>query len=158
MIERCTQYWHQRKAAYNGCDIHPDFIYYQNFAEWCNAQIGFGKVGFQLDKDILVPGNRTYGPDTCCFVPRRINLLMIQNGKGVYPMGVSLDSNRGLFYAELSIDGKNKKLGRFETPEDAHAAYCLAKKAEVDKYAMLWKDQIDPRVYEALLAYDPSRK
>lgn len=51
---------------------------FQEFAEWCQSEYGYMNVEqngrfWQLDKDILVSGNMVYSPDTCCFVPNRIN-------------------------------------------------------------------------------------
>ena len=40
--------------------------------------------------------------------------------------GVSFDRQRGRWQAFIKIDGKTKNLGRFKTPEDAHAAYVAA--------------------------------
>lgn len=41
-------------------------------------------------------------------------------------LGVKL--NRGLWKAEISINGKTKFLGRFKTPEEAHQVYVEAKR------------------------------
>jgi hypothetical protein len=41
--------------------------------------------------------------------------------------GVSFDKERGLWSTRINLpDGKQKFLGRYETPELAHAAYCKA--------------------------------
>lgn len=41
--------------------------------------------------------------------------------------GVSWDSNRGKWIAQIRIGGKrNKYLGRFDSAVEAHAAYCVA--------------------------------
>ena len=42
-------------------------------------------------------------------------------------LGVSLHK-RGRFYARISINGKQKNLGLFNTPEQAHDAYLTAKR------------------------------
>lgn len=33
--------------------------------------------GWHLDKDILLKGNKVYSPETCAFVPAKINSLLI---------------------------------------------------------------------------------
>ena len=159
MLERCESggAWQRSKPAYVGCEVHPDFIKFQEFAQWCNAQIGFGKEGFEFDKDILIPGNKVYGPDTCCFVPKIINQLMIKNdrNRGAYPIGVTYYKARGVYEVKMSSGGKNIHVGRFKTIDEAVAAYKVAKKAEIDKYVTIWKDSIDPRVVAALVGYIP---
>lgn len=47
----------------------------------------------------------------------------VNNKSGM--LGVS--PSRGLWRATINVDGKQKYLGRFSTPEDAHAAYLKAK-------------------------------
>lgn len=159
MLERCQPGgWQQRnKPAYIGCEVHPDFIKFQDFAAWCNTQIGFGKESFQLDKDILLSGNKVYGPDTCCFVPKIINQLMIKNerNRGEYPIGVTYHKQRQKYVAEYSVDGRNIKLGRFDSVDDASMAYRLSKTKYIRDVAGQYKDSIDPRVYAALIGYVP---
>lgn len=144
------------RKSYIGCSVHPDFIKFQDFAAWCQNQIGFGNDGWALDKDILVPGNKVYGPDTCVFVPAQINTMLTykQNHIGAddYPVGVCLYRN-GKFMAAIRVDGKTKTLGYFETPEAAHDVYKIAKLKAIHHKADIYKDVIDPRVYTALKAH-----
>lgn len=44
-------------------------------------------------------------------------------------LGVNYDKFTGKFRAQIQVNGKKKSLGRFETKEDAHSAYLLAKRA-----------------------------
>lgn len=41
---------------------------------------------------------------------------------------LGVKANRGLWKAEISINGKTKFLGRFKTPEEAHQVYVEAKR------------------------------
>lgn len=40
--------------------------------------------------------------------------------------GISWDSERGKWRAEIRINGKNTRIGRFDTELEAHLAYCKA--------------------------------
>lgn len=40
--------------------------------------------------------------------------------------GVGFHKAQGKWRARIKIDGRRKDLGRFDTPEEAHAAYCKA--------------------------------
>jgi hypothetical protein len=42
--------------------------------------------------------------------------------------GVSLFKRDNLWHAQIQINGKNKHIGYYNTPEDAHSAYCTAAK------------------------------
>ena len=116
---------------------------------------GFDKSGFQLDKDILVKGNKLYSPDTCLFVPKEINTLLThrRKDKGLYPVGVSYKPRINRYRAQISKFKKVIHLGCFITPEEAFQAYKTAKEAYIKEVAEIYKDQIDPRVYEALMNY-----
>jgi hypothetical protein len=43
-----------------------------------------------------------------------------------WPKGVYLDSFTGRFKAQITFNRKCLNLGRFDTPEEAHSAYCKA--------------------------------
>lgn len=49
--------------------------------------------------------------------------------------GVSWDKTAEKWVAQISINGKSKRIGRFKTPEEAHAAYVAAAKALYGEFA-----------------------
>ena len=48
--------------------------------------------------------------------------------KSGLPMGVSIDRRDGAYRADITTDGRTRSLGRYKTPEEAHAAYLEAKR------------------------------
>ena len=158
MLQRCynenLRHLHQ---TYADCVVSDDFKYYSKFKEWCEKQIGFEQEGWALDKDILVKGNKVYSAETCCFVPQEINSLITGANaiRGIYPIGVYHDTSKckKRFSARVSKNGKHKRFGSYETPEEAFEVYKREKEKYIKEVANKWKDQIDPRVYEALYAW-----
>ncbi len=161
MLARCyTERNLKKKPAYIGCTVSDNFKMYEFFYEWCNEQIGFNAIDengrqFALDKDLLIKGNKLYSEDTCVLVPREINNVIVkrQNHRGAYPIGVTVDKRGGNFFAQLNVGKDRRKFGYSSTPEEAFNAYKEAKEAYIKEVANKWKDQIDPRVYEALMNY-----
>ena len=161
MLERCTDSYPIKNPAYRGCSPSENFKSYTFFYEWCNKQIGFRRIdengrSWQLDKDLLVKGNKIYSEDTCVFVPQRINKLLGKSDKrrGEYPVGVCWAKDRNRFRAECNYNNKTQKqLGSYDTVEEAFLAYKTFKEALIKQVANEYKDQLDPRAYEALVAY-----
>ena len=152
MLKRCySEVSFKKSPSYEQCLTSETFNGYQQFKTWCNSQLGFGNTGWELDKDILVKGNKVYSEDTCCFVPKEINLLLVKHdkGRGDYLLGVDYHKNRKQFRARCS----DKHLGWFNTELEAFYVYKEAKESYIKEVANKWKDQIDPRVYEALMNY-----
>ena len=111
-----------------------------------------------LNKDILQKGNKLYSKDACCFVPSEINMLLTKrdNARGEWPVGVYFDKRDGKFVARLNINGKQKNLGYFTTPDEAFQAYKHAKEANIKVVAQKWQHHLDERVFQALMAYEVS--
>lgn len=156
MLKRC--YCEKSIIAspnYYGCNVSDKFKHYTLFKEWCNKQIGFDQDGWQLDKDILVRGNRNYSENNCCFVPREINSLLLKSDKkrGETLIGVHFHKQHNKFQAQFSVKDTKQHLGWFTTEIEAFYAYKQAKEAYIKEVANKWKDQIDHRVYEALMNY-----
>ena len=152
MLKRCySEVSFKKSPSYEQCLTSETFNHYQQFKTWCNQQLGFGNTGWELDKDILVKGNKVYSEDTCCFVPKEINLLLVKHdkGRGNYSLGVDYHKSRKQFRARCS----DKHLGWFNTEIEAFNAYKTAKEDYIKSLANKWKDQIDPRVYNALMSY-----
>ena len=153
MLKRCySEVSFKKSPSYEQCLTSETFNHYQQFKTWCNQQLGFGNTGWELDKDILVKGNKIYSEDTCCFVPKEINLLLVKHdkGRGNYSLGVDYHKSRKQFRARCS----DKHLGWFNTELEAFLAYKEAKEQYIKEVANKWKDQIDPRAYEALMKYE----
>ena len=79
MIERCHNPKYQETCStYIGCSICDEWKNFSNFFEWYKVNY---KDGCELDKDILVKGNKVYSPETCCFVPQEINKILLKGQK-----------------------------------------------------------------------------
>ena len=157
MLKRCySKSVHEKQPTYIGCSVSDTFKYYHLFHAWCQTQIGFGKEGYQLDKDLLIKSNKLYSEDTCVFIPKSLNLLLTKRtlDRGLLPIGVNKQGSK--FLAQCKVLGKLKYLGTFDTPELAFIAYKTFKEAHIKEQAELYKDSIEPRPYQALLNYEVS--
>ena len=145
----------QNIPTYKNCEVSGNFKYFPYFKDWCNNQIGFNQEDWQLDKDILIKGNKVYSEDPCCFVPQEINTLFTKSDKarGEHMIGVSSHGQTGKFHSRVNIGGEMVHLGLFETELEAFYAYKEAKEERIKHLADKWKDQIDLRVYNALMNY-----
>lgn len=157
IIERChSEKWHKKRPTYIGCSVCEEWLLYSNFKKWFEDPINGYRKGYQVDKDILIKGNKVYSPETCCFVPPFINSLLTNRKRfrGAYPIGVFRRPN-GKYFAEMTRYGKHKKLGDFFTIEEAFNAYKEAKEAYIREVAQDYFERglITQRVYNALLNY-----
>lgn len=157
MIRRCYPYKTQDKSkTYQDCTVSENFKNFQFFAEWCNQQIGFNLHGWELDKDILVRDNKVYSEDTCCFVPRDLNALLVKRNKsrGKLKIGVCWCTTHEKFVASCGMRGKYKRIGYYSTELEAYLAYKRFKESYVKSQTEIYRDQLDPRTYQALLKWE----
>ena len=157
MLRRCYSDNSKKKnPTYEGCKVSENFLHYEYFYEWCHNQIGFGECGFQLDKDLLVKGNKVYSENTCVFIPKEINILLTKRtaSRGEYLIGVSWSKTNKAFVAQVSKSkGKPEWLGFFKTELEAYNSYKTAKESFIKEQANKWKGRIDERAYNALMNY-----
>ena len=161
MLQRCySDDFKKKRPTYEGCEVSDKFKSYEYFYEWCNKQIRFGNDGngnpFQLDKDLLVKGNKVYSENTCVFIPSEINSLLIKctASRGEHLIGVYWSKTANAFVARVSRNkGGSEHLGLFNTEIEAFNAYKQAKENYIKELANKWRDRIDPRAYNALMEY-----
>ena len=157
MLQRCySDVLKKRCPTYEGCEVSDNFKSYEYFYEWCNKQIGFGDKGFDLDKDLLIKGNKVYSEDSCVFIPREINQLLTKRtaSRGEYLIGVCWHNTSKAFVAMVRKNkGKREHLGYFNTELEAFNAYKQAKESFIKEQANKWKGKIDDRAYNALMNY-----
>lgn len=160
-MTRCyDKRFEQNNKTYKNCSVCEEWHNFQNFAKWfdenyyeCNNE------KMQLDKDILIKGNKVYSPETCVFVPQRINLLFTKSDcvRGKYPIGVN--KNKSKFQANCSIfneETNSKKrifLGTYDTPEEAFYKYKEFKENYIKEVAEEYKELIPINLYEAMNNY-----
>lgn len=155
MMNRCYDKTYQRRfPTYRKCEVSDYFKCYDNFHIWCNEQKGFNEEFWQLDKDLLVTGNKLYSETTCVFLPSAINLAIVKPAKvKELPVGVTLSSDKKKFVARISRYGNSEVLGRFTDLESAKEVYKHAKISYITELANKYKGLIDDRAYEALINY-----
>ena len=145
----------ERYKSYRDCEVHKDWHNFQNFADWYKMQKFYDK-GYDLDKDILVKGNRLYSAETCCLVPPSLNnsVGLRHNPKGKYAAGVRLDRRSGKFNSSISKFGKEYHLGVWDNESEASVAYLSAKKEYMRELAMIYKDKVSDKVFNALFNWE----
>ena len=157
MITRCyNASVLKRKPSYEMCKVSNNFLNYTYFHEWCLKQVGYDKENYRLDKDLLSGKlDKIYSEDTCCFVPVEINNAIVKpyQRKNNRPLGVGFCKRTNKFKVEVSVNGKTKFIGRYSCQHEAFLAYKQAKEIHLKSLANKYKDQVDPRVYEALMNY-----
>ena len=153
----CQKY-KSRCPTYKGVTCCNEWLSFANFLGWVNKEVGYsGKPeGVELDKDLIIRGCKTYSQESCSFVPKEVNRLLNDHGsvRGEWPVGVFYQKREGRFVAQLSYNGKQKRVGRFNTPEEAFLAYKTAKEAQIKAVANQYKDVLKPAVYESLMNWE----
>ena len=162
MLERCyDNKLKERCPTYKDITCCKEWLSYENFYEWVHSQENWNALleydkKFSLDKDILVKGNKTYSPNTCCLVPENVNSLFIKRNaaRGKYPIGVSKSHN--IFVAQWSDNKGNKYRTTHETIEDAFASYKAEKEKVIKQVAQeeFDKGNITKKCYEAMINYE----
>lgn len=163
MIQRCySADYHTTRPTYTECFVEDYFLSFNNFLNYIRTVKGFdcyddkGKR-YQLDKDLLVKGNKQYSRGTICFIPSEINSFIgahCTKTRGDLPMGVSWHNIGKKYLSKITIEGKQKSLGLYETPEEAFNVYKKEKLERVKYLANKYRSTISPQVYERLINYD----
>ena len=159
----------EKRPTYRDCYVCEEWHNFQNFAKWyeenyyeCNGE------KMCLDKDILIKGNKIYSPETCVFVPERINMLFTKSDaiRGDYPIGVQYRHKivDGYEYDYLEVyccitENKRKKgkyLGTFplNRPFQAFYTYKIFKEKYIKQVADEYKNKIPQKLYDAMYKYE----
>jgi len=149
MLNRCYSEATQRKnPTYVGCYVCEEWLTFSNFKSWMEKQNWEGK---ELDKDILVKGNKVYSPETCIFIDASVNSFVSDNGvrHGNTLVGASYNKAARKFMVRCHnvFEKKCEYLGYFEDERMAHLVW---KKRKHELACQLADLQNDERVASAL--------
>lgn len=151
MLNRCYQ---SNRESYQDCYVCDEWLNFQNFAEWYyNNYYEIPGEVMCLDKDILVKYNKIYSPETCIFVPNRINMLFVKANsiRGDLPIGVHKSSNK--FIAECKNCSTHIYLGSYDSPEEAFLIYKRYKEQLIKNIADDYQDYIPQILYDTMYNY-----
>lgn len=156
MMERC--YWElasKKFPSYIGCTVCEEWQCYKVFKLWYESQPN--NDNGELDKDLLIRGNKIYSPYTCTLVPYEVNIGLQTRrvNSGDYPVGVYYKKANRNYIAQLALgNGVQKHLGSFDTPTAAASVYKRAKEAQVRGFAAKYVDRLTPPAIAALLEWE----
>lgn len=157
MIVRCNQSQETAyRPSYLGCTICPEWHDLSKFFNWCITHPQWNSGKWELDKDILVKGNKVYSPTTCCFVPTEVNNLFVKRDKlrGPFVIGVTRYS-KNKFIAQCQ-DGKGS-LTTFPprlTELESFMDYKIFKESVIKSTAETYKPCISNDVYQVMVRYE----
>lgn len=151
MIRRCYDAKYQeRHPTYAGCTVSEDWHTFSRFREWMELQ---DFEGLQLDKDILIKGNKLYSPETCVFVTPMVNSFANDQAakRGEWMIGAIWHKQSKKFRANCSnpFTRKREYLGLFTSEQAAHEAWLKRKNELAHELAEI---QTDERVAKALIS------
>ncbi len=139
MLGRCYGPPQKANRSYEKCTVAPEWLVFSNFKAWMVRQPW---EGMHLDKDLLFPGNKVYGPEYCVFVDAQTNTLLNQQKgtRGKYPIGVSWDKSREAFQSKIRRYHRSYNLGRYSDPMVAHSVWQREKALLIREVALAQRD------------------
>lgn len=137
-----------RMPWYSDVEVCKEWHLFSAFYEWWK---GNSVDGWDLDKDLLIPGNRIYSPGGCIYIPRWLNVFTAGcKSRRSLPVGCSWHKASQKYRASISISDKAYNLGLFTDPRDAHKAW-KDRKIELVNGFRDEIDRIDPRIYRGVM-------
>ncbi|AUR95688.1 DNA-binding domain protein [Vibrio phage 1.210.O._10N.222.52.C2] len=153
MLNRCYSLKYQKdKPTYSECSVSDDWLTFSNFRKWMKSQDWAGK---DLDKDLLVQGNKLYSEDTCLFIDPKINNLISSgmNIKRKTMVGARLTKS-GKYESSCTYNDQYHHIGTFSKEIDAHNAY---QEFKIELIKLIASSQPEP-IKSALLRYEIPEK
>ena len=135
-----------KRPNYRNVSVCNEWLNFQNFAKWYEGNFPkhIESVKFQLDKDLLQQGveNKVYSPNTCVFLPSRMNSFLASTKSYNKTGYVGAYLNKGIPASKILdfSSGKPVFLGNFSTLEEASQAYKTARAINVEKAKQYLRD------------------
>ena len=143
------------KRYYEGYTVSSEWRNnFDNFYNWYISQPYYAykhKFKLNVDKDLLISGNKHYSEETCVLLPRYINAYLntLKNSKGYY---FRVKRTRP-WYTDFKVKGKRKLKKYFKTKEEARLTYLIFKIKDAERVQKTFKTkEIDIRIHNAFEA------
>lgn len=148
MIQRCyDEITHKLKPYYAACTVCEEWLNFSNYRLW-HTENAMGDRKVDLDKDILIPGNKTYSPETCTLVTHFTNTVF-ETTKGI-DSNIVKNNATGKYDATMIILGKREEIGTFDTEGQAKQGFIDYKNDYISEFAKSSKGKVPNKTYEAM--------
>ncbi len=158
IISRCYEYKKTTQTYFGKIEVCKEWWCFENFEKWYDEHY---VEGFQVYKDLTILWSKLYSPETCSFIPNRINCIM---GKKDYntvrkhldlPVGVSYHVRDEKYTAQCFDGEKLQHFGYHDTPESAFQSYKIFKESLIKSVAEDYYNsgEINLAVYKNLSNY-----
>jgi hypothetical protein len=147
ILRRCYSIkFHDHSPCYSGCSISKEWIYFSKFKSWMETQ---NWKNNELDKDLLIPGNKIYAPDRCIFIPHNVNSFLTHSKriKSKYPLGCVCNKQSKKFVSRIEIDNQKIILGYYPSAMEAHKSWQIKK---VEHINLIIESQDNKKIINAL--------
>lgn len=149
ILRRCYSDCEIHKS-YKECSVCEEWLTFSNFKEWFDENY---IEDWEIDKDILIKGNKVYSPQTCCFVPREINIFFTSERKRKSDKHRGVYKNNSKYKALVFNEQGGFKTKTFNTYSEALNEYVISKEKRIKFLAEKYRDKLDERVYNILVNY-----
>lgn len=162
ILQRCFDEKTKEKwSVYNDAICCEEWLLFENFYNWLHSQDNFQQwlngERWDIDKDILIKGNKIYSPETCILIPHNVNSLFTKSdrARGKYPIGVSMHGKKYQVSCHNTLDGKREFLGTYDSPQSAFRVYKKYKENLIKQVAEQEynKGNITNECYRAMIDY-----
>lgn len=123
MLRRCcSEDFKKQNIVYADVEVCEEWLRFSSFRNWSVSRYA---DGMQLDKDILIRGNRLYSPQTCCYVPNYVNTIILTcSRRSNMLIGATYKKSRARYSTPyVATSTINGHIGCFSTAEEAHRAW-----------------------------------
>ena len=144
-----SEVYHKGKPSYKDVRVSEDWKRLSNFMKDIEKLPNFDMAlsnNWEIDKDVLSNGEKVYSKETCCFLPREINILFTRESTKGLKTGVSYNKRLGKFVASINIGKGSGHIGVYKTEKSAHTAYCKEKQKHLDSLILKYGDKLPENV------------
>lgn len=117
MLLRCySDNYHSTRPTYRSAEVCEEWQYYPNFLKWFEENY---VEGYDLDKDCLDLRRKYYSPETCIFVPRKLNSTLSYLGEDVTHISPRRVKGSEKYSGLWNVKVMGAYLGRFDNKQAA---------------------------------------
>ena len=143
------------QSKYNK-NVCPEWHNFQTFADWVVSLGYYDDQLFSLNTTLLADESNVIGPDTTCFIPDVLVGHLVRTKPrrvSTLPMGIILPTRCARYLVQIKCYGKSQPIAKCVDIFEAISIHKHAKEEHVKEVANLYRHELEPRVYDALMSW-----